>query len=84
MSKGYKPDRHVTDLFDDATYCLEGLDAGKWITEHYKFSFKCAFYTEVKSGRTVFVNGREWRKILTQLSENINLKQKIKEEELIV
>jgi len=84
MSQGYKPDRHVTDLFPDATYCLEGLDAGKWITEHFKFSFKYAFYTEVKSERTVFVNGREWRKILIQLHESVTPKQKIKEEELVV
>lgn len=84
MSKGYVPDRHVIDLFPDATYCLGGLDSGKWITEHFKFSFKCAFYTEVKSGRTIFVNGREWRKILIELSESINAKKEIKEEELIV
>jgi len=69
MSKGYSADRHVTTLFDDATYCLSGLDAGKWITQHYKFAFKNSFYTEVESGRTVFVNGREWRKILIDLKE---------------
>lgn len=84
MSRGYKPDRHVTDLFDDATYCLLGLDSGKWITEQYKFDFKHAFYTEVKTGRTLFVNGREWRKILIQLHESVTAKKEIKEDELIV
>ena len=84
MSRGYRPDRHVTELFKDATYCLNGLDAGKWITEHYKFSFKYAFYTEVKTDRTIFVNGREWKKILEQLSESVKPKKEIKEEELIV
>jgi len=69
MSKGYSADRHVTTLFDDATYCLSGLDAGKWITQHYKFDLKHAFYTTIENGKTYFVNGKEWKKILNGLKE---------------
>ena len=69
MGGGTNINRLVTELFPEATYCASGLDHGKWITQHYKFAFKNSFYTEVESGRTVFVNGREWKKILNGLKE---------------
>lgn len=69
MGRGYNPDRHVTELFPEATYCASGLDHGKWITDKYKFDFKHAFYTTIEDGKTYFVNGREWKKILNKLKE---------------
>lgn len=69
MGRGYNPDRHVIELFPDASYCASGLDSGKWITEKYKFDFKHAFYTTVSDGKTNFVDGRNWKKTLEILKE---------------
>jgi hypothetical protein len=67
----------VTELFPEATYCAAGLDAGKWITDDYKFQLKCGFYTSVTTGQSVFVNGKgQWETVLNQLSE---LSKKYKE-----
>lgn len=66
----------IVDLFPDATYCASGLDAGKWITDNYKFHLKCGFYTFIKTGQTVFVNGKgEWENVLNKLIE-LNKKNK--------
>lgn len=69
MGGGININRLVTELFPDATYCASGLDHGKWITEKYKFDFKHAFYTTIENGKTYFVNGKEWKKILNELKE---------------
>ena len=69
MGGGTNINRLVTELFPEATYCASGLDHGKWITDKYKFDFKHAFYTTVADGKTYFVNGKEWKKILIDLKE---------------
>jgi len=69
MGGGTNINRLVTELFPEATYCASGLDAGKWITQHYKFDLKHAFYTTIENGKTYFVNGKEWKKILNGLKE---------------
>ncbi len=60
--------RRLIEAFPDATYCASGLDAGKWITEKYKFNFDAGFYTEISSGRSTFVNGaKAWNKTINDL-----------------
>lgn len=80
MGRGFSPDRYVTELFPEASYCASGLDAGKWFTNHFKFDFKHAFYTEIESGETTFVNGRLWKQELETLKE----KSKKLEDKVIV
>lgn len=66
---------YLVELFEDVKYCNNGLDAGKWLTEHYKFNFKCNFYTLIKNNRTEFVKAGDWKDTLNRLkiiSDNIN------------
>ncbi len=67
--------RKLINAFPDASYCSQGLDAGKWITEHYKFNFNAGFYTEVATERTTFVNGAiAWSKVINELKEIVEQK----------
>lgn len=66
---------YLVELFKDVKYCAVGLDAGKWITEHYKFNFKCNFYTEKTTNKSTFVTAGDWKATINRLkieSDKIN------------
>lgn len=63
---------YLVELFPEAVFQTEGLDAGKWVTEHYKFNIKCNFFTVNETQKSEFVKPGDWKDTINRLKIKVN------------
>ena len=63
---------YLVELFPEATYIDSGLDSGKWLTNHFKFNFRCYFYTDIETNKSSFVMPGDWKDTMNRLKIEAN------------
>lgn len=63
---------YLVELFPEAKMQEGGLDNGKWITDHYKISFRSSFYTVKETNDTQFVMPGDWKNTINRLKIESN------------